>query len=468
MDEERFQAYRHETSEDKPQRVIWTQRGEDGVYRCSRIEEDCEPRKSRPRILLSLALVLAMALCFAHISNFRTSPTEDSSAVTLAQAPSQQVAVADTGKSGKHFSLVNAASRPPEGDKVPLSIQEISKIGKPFVVAISTEKAVPMGFMVSTMPVAGSGFLITDDGYIATNNHVVEDARDIKVHTDDGKLYSAEIVGTDPLTDLAVIKIEAKDGEKFPYAVFGDSDALEVGELAVAIGNPSGMLEGSVTAGIISALQRTLQVDGLEMNVLQTDAAINAGNSGGALLNSFGEVIGINTAKLSGDGSTIFDGIAFAIPSNYARPILQDLKDHGKVMDRVQLGIIGQGMDSNFARYYKLADRPGILVNSVMKHSSADEAGIQPGDFITEINGHSVDTISSVNNMKRDMKVGDVIHVVYFRDGERQEVDMTLKGEVDEEESSKEDKKPSGEKEEPEDGEEVTPEEDENAHDVSY
>lgn len=406
----------------------------DGVYCLMDEPQKSKQKKNRKTgfsqvlsaLLIIVALVSIISLSWENRSLSRRLETS-----LLAQEQSQDYAknaLQPASQTNKHISIYSAAVNESQ-DREPLTITEIAKVGKPQVVAISTERPVMFGlYFEAMMPVSGSGFFISEDGYIATNNHVVEGARNIRVHTDAGMLYDAEIVGVDPASDLAVIKIEAHEDERFPVVNWGNSDALEVGELAVAIGNPSGTLEGSVTAGIISALERTIQVGDLELNVMQTDAAINAGNSGGALYNSFGEVIGINTAKLSGRGSSSFDGIAFAIPSNYAISILEELSVHGEVKSRVQLGIMGRGLDADFARRYNLADRPGILISSVLEGSSADEAGLMAGDFLVELDGRAADSIPAVNRMKKQWVIGEEIDVVYFRDGTRFSTTMILQG----------------------------------------
>lgn len=415
--------------------VMYKTQQENGVYTCqtnrdsSGSDSKHQPQGPKWTQILSTIVIVVSLLSIAGLSlaNYHLQNRLDQ--VISAEENQQPTEPADTTNT---TDLYEASVRKEAGRKS-LTIPEIAKIGKPSVVAISTEKAVPFGFYFETlMPVSGSGFFISEDGLIATNNHVVEKSTNIKVHTDNGDLYEAEIVGTDPASDLAVIRIKPHAHETFPAVTFGDSDALEEGELAVAIGNPAGTLEGSITAGIISAKERTIQVDDLELNVLQTDAAINAGNSGGALFNSFGEVIGINTAKLSGNGSATFDGIAFAIPSNFAKGILQDLSEHGEVKNRVMLGIMGRGFDSDFARLYRLADRPGILVSEVLENSSADAAGLVAGDFIVEMDGRATDSISTVNNLKMNWQVGDSIEVIYFRNGQKQSTEMTLQGPVEE------------------------------------
>lgn len=431
MENHRFQAY---PSEDhSPQPNIYATERENGVYtykaqpRPESRNIGSHKRPGQLKHILALFLIVVGLVSILGLL-WQNRGLENELASRMSALPASSVnAEPASPDSNKALSLYHAAVRE-DTSRPALPITEIAKLGKPSVVAISTEKAVPVNFYFELpMPVAGSGFFISEDGYIATNNHVVENASNIKVHTDNGELYEAEVVGTDPLSDLAVIKIKLHKDETFPAVNFGKSSELEVGELAVAIGNPSGTLEGSVTAGIISALERTINIDGLELNVLQTDAAINAGNSGGALFNSFGEVIGINTAKMSGGRfGDSFEGLSFAIPSDYALPILQDLMKHGEVVSRVQLGIAGRGFDKDFARQYRLADRPGVFVVEVVENSSADKAGLEAGDFIVEIDGKAVDSVSSIENMKKNWAPGDTVELIYFREGVKQTTHMTL------------------------------------------
>lgn len=450
MNSERFQAFSF-TARPEERPVTYMTHQQNGVYYADVDAARVAVQPRRHSALKLVALGLVLILTAAAVLGLLARNRRLESALRAAQLPSslkQTAARADvvlsqgeasaqllreSPEQGPFMSVANAATRSSDEEHKALTVMDIAKLGKPSVVAITTEQTMTtsgFGFYPQSysVPVAGSGFFIDEKGYIATNNHVIENSRNIMVHTEDGGTYEATVVGADQQSDLAVIKIEPKDSEKFAAVKFGDSDALVVGELAVAIGNPSGTLEGSVTAGIISALQRTITVQGLEMTVLQTDAAINSGNSGGALFNSYGEVIGINTAKLSSDGRTTFDGIAFAIPSNYAVGVLKDLAANGKVTTRVQLGIMGVGVDSTSARYYRLADRPGVLIQEIMKGGSADKAGLKSGDFIVEIDGNPVDSISTINNLKREWKIGDKVEVVYFRNGESTTTEMTLQG----------------------------------------
>ncbi len=339
----------------------------------------------------------------------------NSEAVTLPDSSSQGN---QDNRSGKSFSLESSAART-DTARTALSITEIVAKGKPAVVAIDTEMTVATPFgRNSVVPSAGSGFILTADGYIVTNHHVINGAQNIQVTLDNGDTYPAELVGSDPVNDVAVLKIDGKD---LPTVALGKSSDLEVGELAVAIGNPLGELSGTVTAGIISALDRTITVDGQEMTLLQTDAAINAGNSGGALFNSFGEVIGINTAKNSGSG---IEGLGFAIPIDHAEPIITQLIEKGSVPQPPRIGIYTQDVSADMAKQYDLPE--GVYVVQVSQGSPAEAAGIQRGDVIIAINGKETLTTAAVNAVKNTLQAGDTMTLTLVRDGKKIEVPVVL------------------------------------------
>ncbi len=270
----------------------------------------------------------------------------------------------------------------------------------------------------------GSGIIYSSDGYIITNYHVIEDAVNsssaaVTITLSDESEYQAEIVGTDDVTDLALLKIEPE--EELTPATFAESSNIQVGELAVAIGNPLGQeFAGSVTVGYISALNRDITTDGRTYNVIQTDAAINPGNSGGALVNSKGEVIGINTIKISDDS---VEGLGFAIPSNDALKIIEELKVTGKII-RPYVGIYGIDLDEITAQRNRLVE--GIYVYQVQEGSPAQEAGIQNGDIIVEFDGQEVKTTQELNNIKNQKEIGDSVHVKVYRAGEYKEGDIVL------------------------------------------
>ncbi len=261
----------------------------------------------------------------------------------------------------------------------------------------------------------GSGFIIDPSGLIVTNNHVVKDADQITVRTEDGEEYEAEVVGRDPDVDVALLRIKAK--KPLPSLKWGDSDAARVGDWVLTIGNPFG-LSGSVSAGIISAHHRDIS-GGPYDDFIQTDAAINRGNSGGPMFNVEGEVIGINTAIYSPTGGSV--GIGFAIPSNQARHVIEQIEKYGYAR-RGFLGVSIQGIDKMTAEALGLKDAKGALVASVTPDSPAEKAGIQPYDIIVEFNGKEVKTSSDLVRMVGDLGVGQKARVVLLRNGKRKTV----------------------------------------------
>lgn len=266
----------------------------------------------------------------------------------------------------------------------------------------------------------GSGVIFRADGYIVTNNHVIAGAKEIIVSLADGRSVSGELIGTDEITDLAVVKIDA---DNLTAAEFGDSDDIMVGEPAIAIGNPLGLeFQGSVTAGVISALNRTLNLNDRQFKLIQTDAAINPGNSGGALVNADGLVIGINSAKLAANG---VEGMGFAIPINTVRDIVAELMEKGRVI-RPWLGVGVFDKETAARQGYRLNADAGVYVEHVDKDGSAGAAGIRRGDIILEIAGKPVNTVGELRSAVAEQKVGTVIQVKLQRDDDIITVDVTL------------------------------------------
>lgn len=253
----------------------------------------------------------------------------------------------------------------------------------------------------------GSGIIATSDGYIITNAHVVDGADSLKVITSDGKTYEAELIGSDSMTDLAVIKVDA---EGLTAAEFGSSSDLVVADPVIAIGNPGG-LQSSVTVGYVSALNRpvTSSDTGYTMNCIQTDAAINPGNSGGALVNMYGQVIGINSSKIVATG---YEGLGFAIPIDDALPIISNLKDYGYVKDRAMLGISGQYLDSWTANFYGL---PSGMYVAEVNNESVSDAGVQQGDVITKIDDEEITSANTISNYIAKKKPGDEVTLTITR-----------------------------------------------------
>ena len=262
----------------------------------------------------------------------------------------------------------------------------------------------------------GSGFLISKDGYIVTNDHVVRDAESIQVKLSNDKVYDAKVIGGDQKTDIAVIKINAAD---LPFVVLGDSDKLEVGQWAIAIGNPFG-LDRTLTVGVISATGRSNMGIETYENFIQTDASINPGNSGGPLLNVYGEVIGINTAIVAAG-----QGIGFAIPVNMAKPIFSQLIQKGNV-SRGYLGVTIQPVTEELAQSFGLKQAKGALVNDVIKGGPADKAGIRQGDVITGVNGNEVTDPSYLQRTVAEAGIGKIVKIAIVRDGKALELSIAL------------------------------------------
>lgn len=303
-----------------------------------------------------------------------------------------------------------------------MSVKDIVANTEQSVVEITTESAATDSFfeqMITTG--AGSGVIITKDGYIATNHHVVDGANKITVRTKDGKEYAAELIGKDEKTDLAVIKIK---GDAFTPAVFGHSSELSVGDEAIAIGNPLGELGGTVTRGIISALDREITIDGKTMTLLQTDTAINRGNSGGGLFNAAGELIGIVNAKSSGSS---VEGLGFAIPIDTAKGVIESLIADGYVTGRPQLGVSMVDITDERSAFQSGVDDLGVYVAKVSDNSAAAAAGMKVKDRIVSVDGTKIDTAAKLSQFIDNKKVGDTIKIVVMRDRQEITLNATLK-----------------------------------------
>ncbi|OUQ61261.1 trypsin [Flavonifractor sp. An112] len=267
----------------------------------------------------------------------------------------------------------------------------------------------------------GTGVVLSADGYIITNTHVIEGCSSVEVVLQDDSSYEALLVGMDVPTDLAVLKIDAQN---LHPAVFGNSDELQVGDTVVAIGNPLGQeLRGTMTDGIISAINRDVDVDGYSMVLIQTTAALNSGNSGGALINEYGQVVGITNMKMSAYDDTV-EGLGFAIPTTTVKTVVDDLIRQGYVSGEPSIGITCYTVTEEMAEEYDLP--LGVYVKSVQQNSDAKKQGVFPGDVIVEANGQSITTIEELLALKEGMEAGDVIHFRLWRSGGYLERDVTL------------------------------------------
>ena len=265
----------------------------------------------------------------------------------------------------------------------------------------------------------GSGVIISPDGLIVTNNHVIDGASELEITTNDNKTYTAEVLGTHPETDIALLKIEVD--EELPYITFSDSDNAQVGEWVLAVGNPFN-LTSTVTAGIISAKSRDLSGQNIQ-SFIQTDAAVNRGNSGGALVNTNGELVGINTAITSQTGSYV--GYSFAVPSNIAKKIVEDIIEFGNVQQGI-LGVSGAALNSKAAENFGVNQTEGFYVDSVEPESGAEKAGIQDGDIIKKLDNVEISKFADMKGFLGAKRPNDVVHVTIIRNGDEKIIPVTL------------------------------------------
>ncbi len=265
----------------------------------------------------------------------------------------------------------------------------------------------------------GSGVIISEDGYIVTNNHVIKDATDLEVTLNNKKVYKAKLIGTDAKMDIALLKIDAD--EKLPFSTFADSDQVRVGEWVLAVGNPYN-LTSTVTAGIVSAKARNLDTNGIQ-SFIQTDAAVNPGNSGGALVNTHGELIGINTMISSQTGSYV--GYSFAVPSNITRKIIEDIMEFGNVQRGV-LGIVGSELNGPVSKELGTKETQGYYISKVLKNSGAENAGLKKGDIIKKLDNQNISTYSELTGYINTKRPNDKVVVTFDREGRTQTKTVTL------------------------------------------
>ncbi len=275
----------------------------------------------------------------------------------------------------------------------------------------------------------GSGYIISPDGYIVTNDHVAGHATEVKVTLTDGRTFEAEVIGTDMASDICLIKI---DGENLPYIEPGNSDDIIIGEWVIALGNPFGLFElnekPTVTVGVVSASGMNLEPinERYYLNMIQTDAAINGGNSGGPLVNSLGEIIGMNTLIFTAGGTSGSIGLGFAIPINKIISIVDELKEYGKINRDFEIGMRIQSIDEGIATYYDLNDTKGVIVTKVYRKSPADIGGIEVGDIITEINDYKINNENTIFGVFHEFRTGQVIDVKIIRDHNKLTKQMKL------------------------------------------
>lgn len=376
-------------------------------------------------LLLALALLAAGIFALLSRYSFDVRRTESGMSVVIrdtnktakpAEAPPLQPAAEkepqplqpSAPENGPQLVLGEvpaASSHTADGGE--LSLREIYQKVYPSVVSITSTGRGGTGM--------GTGIVMSGDGYLITNEHVVEGAVAIEVLTSDDRTWTASLVGSDSTSDLAVLKVDA---EGLTPAEFGNSDQLMVGDTVVAIGDPLGRkLRGSMTDGIVSAIDRDLVVNGRSMTLIQTNAALNNGNSGGPLINGYGQVVGVNTMKLSSYyTSASIEGLGFAIPISSAKPIIDELIEHGYVTGRPALGITGRTLPSVYQAYYRIPD--GVYVEAVDPASDAYAKGLREGDVIVAFAGEAVGDMDALNVVKNKYKAGDEVELNVYRNGE--------------------------------------------------
>ena len=394
-------------------------------------EEPEEPKKKRRTWLKITALLLALAIA-ASLGRALLRSAINGLAAHNASGDSAQPAADASGAA----SAPESAGEPYQRELTPLpetlptydsgktlTAQEVYGINVDAVCGIATEVTTNVFGQTASTAVVGSGFVLTEDGYVVTNNHVVEGTDNVSVKLHDGSTYPAEVVGGDSLSDVALLKIEA---EGLSHVAVGDSDAIAVGEGCIAIGNPLGELTFTMTGGYVSALPREINISGKPISMFQTDAAINAGNSGGPLFDMAGNVIGITSAKISGitgSGASI-EGVGFAIPINEALRVVYDLQEYGYVRGRAFLGVTVKELDAATADTYGLPVGP--IVQSVVADSCADKAGIAVKDIILAFNGRMVQTYTQLMSALNKCSAGDEVTLRIYRAGAELDVTLTL------------------------------------------
>ena len=363
----------------------------------------------KPKKSGSGSVVVVMLLLFAVLLGFSVGRL------------SEKIGVTEQETEGQVYNDIIKTMSLYGNDEDELSIKDIAKLTVNSVVEISTETVVRGTFLGQFITEGGgSGVILTADGYIVTNYHVIDDARKITVKLRSGEEYEATLCGKNSEKDIAVLKIEA---EGLQPAVFGDSSKLEVGDTAVVVGNPLGSLGGTVTDGIISAMDREIDLDGTKMNLLQTNAAVNPGNSGGALFNGKGELVGVVIAKSAGSD---IEGIGFAIPINDIKDTIADLKKHGYVKGKVQLGVMLIDVTSKQLMQTYRVDEMGLYVQSVMDGSDAEIAGVKAGDRIVRFGGKEIANADELKAVLAGMKAGDSTEMVVSRNGRRYTLRVVL------------------------------------------
>ncbi|MBS6846519.1 MAG: trypsin-like peptidase domain-containing protein [Firmicutes bacterium] len=413
----------------------------DGSYRPNQEQDHNSNKKKNGIGGRMIALLVAVALvasiggsALTSVINSISRKNEEANAKAAETMSSQTVEPAQDAQDGAQDTQSENSSYALEKSQLPTSLssndtgksltpKEVYAMNVNACVGIATQITTNVWGQVASASASGSGFILTSDGYVVTNNHVVEGATSVTVKLYNGDEYDAEIVGTDEMNDVALLKIDATG---LQTVTIGDSDQIEVGEEVIAIGNPLGELTFTMTAGVVSALDREINTDGKPINMLQTDVAINSGNSGGPLFDMNGNVIGITSAKYSGSTSSgaSIEGISFAIPINDALRVIYDLQQYGHVTGRAYLGVTVKDLDSSTGATYGLPTGP--MIRTVEEGGCAEKAGLQEGDIIIGFNGSEISSYTDLVAALNKCRAGDTATIKVYRAGAEVEASVTL------------------------------------------
>lgn len=399
------------------------------VYNGNRINMQVQQKKKRKWLPITITVIVLIYVALTVViittlagffmnGNISIDRNNGKIEITTGKENANKPNAKNDTKVEEHLKIENTPSSS-TSTKGKMTIKDIAKKVRASVVGVIGEGGSDFG---NTS--VGSGIIMTSDGYIITNNHVVEGSSKIQIVLDNGKNYKAQVIGTDPRTDLAVLKINEKG---LPAAAFGDSDKLEQGDVAIAIGNPAGIqLQNSVTSGIISAINRDIIIEDREMTLIQTDASINPGNSGGPLVNEYGQVIGINTIKI---GISYYEGLGFAIPSNTVKPIVDELISRGYIKGRPSIGITGTTLSKSDATMLDVPE--GMYIEFVHPYSDAYKKGLQRGDIIVKMNGTALTSTEEVKKIRDKFKAGQTVTLTIYRAGKTKDISVMLMDEAE-------------------------------------
>jgi len=419
MQEQEQQQYAQEQTEERPASPF-----ADSPYVAAPIQDAPKEKRNKPKSVkrgIAIALVLAILAAGCGATALGVNAYWNKKMDTFNDVVDNRLSALQQKLDALENASAPDQTTPSGGESV--SLGKLYADNVQAVVAISNQGLTTNIYgQVSRTASSGSGFIISENGYVVSNYHVVKGAQSLRVIMSDSKEYEAKLIGYDEVNDLAVLKIEA---EGLPYVKMGSSSALSVGEQVLAIGNPLGELTSTLTVGYISAKDRMVNIDGTSMNMLQTDAAINSGNSGGPLFNMRGEVVGITTAKFSGtssSGATI-EGIGFAIPIDDVEDMIKDLVEKGFVSS-AYLGVMVRDVDPTVTQNYGIPK--GVYVESVTPGSCAETAGIQAKDVIINLAGHEVTSMATLTRALRKLEPGQTTTITVYRAGAQEHMEITL------------------------------------------